>query len=58
MCEYCDSRKSITSINWNGSGQVNIDKNGNLYGKDDEVFKINFCPMCGRDLRRNNTDEQ
>lgn len=50
MCEYCENEKSIRSVNWNGYGQINIDKNGNLYGKDDEVFKINYCPMCGRRL--------
>lgn len=50
MCEYCEDGKSIKSINWNGSGQISIGKHGILYGKDNEVFKINFCPMCARKL--------
>ena len=56
MCEYCEEivNKSIRSSNWNGQGEINIDKNGNLYGKDDEVFAINYCPMCGRKLGSNN----
>ena len=51
MCNYCQDKKSITSVNWNGAGQINIDKNGILYGKDDEIFRINYCPMCGRELK-------
>ncbi|MCR5145943.1 MAG: hypothetical protein K6B70_01135 [Clostridia bacterium] len=50
MCEYCEKGKILRSINWNELGQINIDKNGNLYAKDDEVFRINYCPMCGRKL--------
>lgn len=50
MCKYCEDGKSIKSINWNGTGQINIDKKGNLYGKDDEIFRINHCPMCGKKL--------
>lgn len=26
MCEYCENGKSIKSVNWNGTGQINIDK--------------------------------
>ncbi len=52
MCEYCEDKKSIRSINWNGSGQINIDKNGNLYGKDDEIFRINYCLMCRKKFER------
>lgn len=47
MCKYCESKKTIRSSNWHGNSQISIDNNGNLYRKDDEVFKINFCPMCG-----------
>lgn len=50
MCKYCEEQKLIKSVNWNGAGQINIDKNGNLYGKDNEIFRINYCPMCGRKL--------
>lgn len=50
MCEYCEYGNAIRSYNWNGSGYLNIGKNGNLYAKDDEIFKINYCPMCGRKL--------
>jgi hypothetical protein len=50
MCKYCEKNKLITSSNWNGYGEISIDKNGNLYGKDDEIFKINYCPICGRKL--------
>lgn len=47
MCKYCENKKTIRSSNWYGNGQISIDNNGNLYGKDDEVFRINYCPMCG-----------
>ena len=50
MCEYCNGEKSVRSSNWNGDGSISIDKYGNLFGKDDEVFKIKYCPMCGRKL--------
>ena len=52
MCKYCKDivNKPIRSVNWGGSGLINITRTGNLYGKDDEVFMINYCPMCGRKL--------
>lgn len=52
MCEYCKDivNKAIKSVNWGGDGQINITRTGNLYGKDDEEFMINYCPMCGRKL--------
>ena len=28
-----------------------------LYGKDDEVFDINYCPMCGRRLEDGRTNK-
>ena len=52
MCNYCQDKKSRTSVNWNGAGQINIDKNGILYGKDDEIFRINYCPMCRKRVER------
>lgn len=54
MCKYCKDivNKPIRSANWGGNGQINITKTGNLYGKDDEVFIINYCPMCGRNLKK------
>ena len=57
MCEYCEKDKAIRSTNWGGCGQITIDKNGNLYGKDDEVFDINYCPMCGRRLADGRTNK-
>ena len=58
MCEYCKNKKTIRSSNWDGAGEINIDKNGNLYGKDDEVFNINYCPMCGKKLSNNQKEDK
>ena len=58
MCKYCKNivNKPIRSVNWEGNGQINVTKTGKLYGKDDEVFMINYCPMCGRKLGDNNVN--
>ena len=73
MCEYCENRKIIKSCNFCGSAKmiVSISENMNIldiYGDKERFsifkriyrprFDINYCPMCGRDLRRNNTDER
>lgn len=43
VCIFDTPHEKILDISWYGH-KMKID--------------INYCPMCGRDLRRNNTDEQ
>ena len=52
MCKYCEEQKPIKSINWNGAGEISIGKRGILYGKNDEIFNINYCPMCRKKVER------
>lgn len=54
MCDYCDKGKNI--IDYQGM-RVTID-DANLWAEwcvEDELYgdydTINYCPMCGRDLR-------
>ena len=61
MCEYCDKNKNvkekffdITIVN---SCLVVGNECSEGCGYDRARFNINYCPMCGRDLRRSNTDE-
>lgn len=66
MCEYCkkteDGNRPImfevgkgkelkdkTSIIYNG--KIFALRYKNKYEKLDEVVKINYCPMCGRELK-------
>lgn len=42
VCVFDKLYEKVLDINWYGH-KMKID--------------INFCPMCGRDLRRSNTDE-
>lgn len=60
-CEYCcgdvNSRSFLLS---NGNEAVYIDGNGNLSADDElelEDKRINYCPMCGRDLTKENCEE-
>lgn len=49
MCEYCENKKEIRNINFNGDTGISILKN-ELYVDGDTVFKISYCPMCGGKL--------
>lgn len=63
MCEYCD----LLSGDMNPLTKemcLTIERHNNTYTlvadniQDDiDEIDINYCPMCGRDLRRNNIDE-
>lgn len=55
MCEYCEFGKPMMPrvIDMDGDPELVIE-NSELFfddGNDEAVFKINNCPMCGRDLR-------
>lgn len=72
MCEYCNKKvrnKEIKDVDNDIEDKVSvvflrepmlevtldaIDSDGY---KANDYFSINYCPMCGRDLRRSNTDE-
>ena len=63
-CKYCnDKQKHIEELNtdiiyleiYGKHLRLNGKLMGLRFGRD---FMINYCPMCGRDLRRNNTDEK
>lgn len=62
MCEYCDKNKNIKErffdITIVNSCLVVGNECSEGCGYDRAGFNINYCPMCGRNLRRNNTDEQ
>ena len=61
MCEYCDNNKNIKEkffdITIVNSCLVVGNECSEGCGYDRARFNINYCPMCGKDLRRNNTDE-
>lgn len=45
MCEYCENKKVVKSITFNGDTDFYIFRNElNVYG--DIIFKILYCPMC------------
>lgn len=57
MCEYCDGWCHELIVN-TGTLMVNVTTDANLYtefhGEYDQEYDetpINFCPMCGRDLK-------
>lgn len=61
MCKYCEKRKEIKSINFCGRAKARIvGADINIFGDSKKIrlfkniyaprFKINFCPMCGRNL--------
>ena len=54
MCKYCNGDKDLISdqeiCNMYISGElIRIDT-----GFDEIAIKVNFCPMCGRDLKESN----
>lgn len=62
MCEYCEKRKEIKSRNFCGRTKARIiGTEIDIWGDEKKIrlfkdiyapaFKINFCPMCGKDLR-------
>jgi len=62
-CEYCEENKSLYFDSKNNNPnlrEVYIEDDGNMivtpYLFDDMVaiqIKINYCPMCGKELARN-----
>ena len=72
MCDYCNKKvrnKKIKDVDNDIEDKISIvflrepmldvtldaiDSDGY---KANDYFPINYCPMCGRDLRRSNTDE-
>lgn len=63
MCDYCNKYKELSSINFCGRGKMRIFKNEiDIYENKSNIidlffrriynptFKINYCPMCGRQL--------
>ena len=58
-CEYCGDKiseqKALVSINGNITLRVGIMTFAKFYddgyGWQDDLFRINYCPMCGRKLR-------
>lgn len=59
MCGFCDINKkcnsfSLTSVDSIGKDELFILSSGSLLFISDCIYeyKINFCPMCGEQLRR------
>lgn len=57
MCKFCDkeSMRSLKSLNEVCSIDVYMNKYFDLVIENmelDEVFELNFCPVCGRKLRK------
>ena len=55
MCKYCENDYYIKDIDYMPIGKILNDKliipnEYNKYGESE--IKINFCPMCGRYLRK------
>ena len=51
MCEHCENKKAVRSVTFNGDTSFSIFKN-QLYVDGDIVFKISYCPMCRKKVRR------
>lgn len=53
VCMYCENEQafysnySVFDFNLNSKGILNISSEHN----DDDQIKINYCPMCGRNLK-------
>ena len=54
MCKYCEGNtKCIFKYGNNGDGlYINANEKLIYVGDTIEAIDINFCPMCGRDLRK------
>ena len=54
MCKYCEGNtKFIFKYGNNGDGlYINANEKLIYVGDTIEAIDINFCPMCGRDLRK------
>ena len=54
MCKYCEGNtKFIFKYENNGDGlYINANEKLIYAGGTIEAIDINFCPMCGRDLRK------
>ena len=50
-CEFCKGHKRFVaeSIEQNKETYMVISAKF-CYGEDSEIFKINYCPLCGRKL--------
>lgn len=53
MCKYCEGNTKFIFKNGNNGYVLYINANKKLIyaGGTIEAIYINFCPMCGRDLR-------
>lgn len=56
MCEYCENKKEVRSITFNGDTSICIFEN-ELYVDGDIVFKISHCPMCRKEAGRVSTEK-
>lgn len=54
MCKYCEGNtKFIFKYGNDGEGfYINANEKLVYIGNTIETIDINFCPMCGRDLRK------
>ena len=54
MCKYCEGNtKFIFKCGNDGEGlYINANEKLVYIGNTIETIDINFCPMCGRDLRK------
>lgn len=55
MCKYCENGYDIEDIDYIHIGKILNNKFiiQNEYNKlGESEIKINFCPMCGKDLRK------
>lgn len=68
MCEYCEKRREIKSCNFCGREKAMIVGDEiDIWGDEKKIslfkniyqpaFKINFCPMCGRELSNCENDK-
>ena len=55
FCDYCytSSRYGVFNMNYCGEGKVSIDSEHN----DDDMWDINYCPICGKKLKEGNNEK-
>ena len=54
MCKYCEGKKSLTSNPMISDIYVSGNSMRFDTGFEEGAVEINFCPMCGRDLKESN----
>lgn len=60
MCEYCDKQYDNKPLAYSHIGDMEIEAGDIVagdFGAEIARAKINYCPMCSRDLRGNNEKE-